>query len=316
MAVTRTISETVSVVVPCYNGEEYLRETLESALDQTVPPLEILVVDDGSTDASASIAEAFGDPVRVIRQPNQGESVARNRGIDEARGDWVAFLDADDQWLATKLERQLELVTDTTVFVCTSHFPVRADNWNAKCFEVDRFRPVTIRPENFELTTIMREGAPCLVQSVMVRRSMPTRFPTWTSYGEDTLYLLELSARNQFAVVSEPLVLYRLGHGGQASRVDMDCRWHESMAEWLDRNPQRLTENTLEDCRNENDRRLFNSAVNARRRLDETRFHTIRSYCASLPSFAFHTELQRIAKRPRTYYLCARLYHRFCSPSR
>src|SRR4051812_13046945 len=98
---------TISVVIPCYNGALYLRETLESALAQNYAPLEILVVDDGSEDDSAAIAESCGAPVRVIRQPNQGESVARNRGIDEARGDWVAFLDADDLWEPEKLERQV-----------------------------------------------------------------------------------------------------------------------------------------------------------------------------------------------------------------
>jgi glycosyltransferase involved in cell wall biosynthesis len=87
---------TISIITPCYNGGGFLRRTLESALAQTRPPLEIIVVDDGSMDDSASVAEALGAPVRVIRQANQGESVARNRGIAEARGTHVLFLDADD----------------------------------------------------------------------------------------------------------------------------------------------------------------------------------------------------------------------------
>lgn len=86
----------ISVITPCYNGARYLGETIESALAQTQPPLEVIVVDDGSTDDSAAIAESFGPPVRVIRQSNQGESVARNRGIAEARGTHLLFLDADD----------------------------------------------------------------------------------------------------------------------------------------------------------------------------------------------------------------------------
>jgi glycosyltransferase involved in cell wall biosynthesis len=86
----------VSVITPCYNGARFLEGTLRSALQQTLPPVEILVIDDGSTDESAAIAERFGPPVRVIRQPNRGESVARNRGLAEARGSHVLFLDADD----------------------------------------------------------------------------------------------------------------------------------------------------------------------------------------------------------------------------
>jgi glycosyltransferase involved in cell wall biosynthesis len=65
----------VSVVIPCYNGARFLRETVASVLSQTAPVLEVLVVDDGSTDDSVAVAESFGDPVRVIRQANQGESV-------------------------------------------------------------------------------------------------------------------------------------------------------------------------------------------------------------------------------------------------
>ena len=77
---------TVSIITPCYNGAPFLHATLQSALAQTHAPLEVIVVDDGSTDESAAIAEAFGTPVRVIRQANQGESVARNRALAEARG--------------------------------------------------------------------------------------------------------------------------------------------------------------------------------------------------------------------------------------
>ena len=91
--------ETVSVVIPCYNAAPWLRETIESVLAQTHPVLEVIVVDDGSTDQSAEIAESFGPCVRVVRQSNQGESIARNNGIDLARGDWIAFIDADDIWL-------------------------------------------------------------------------------------------------------------------------------------------------------------------------------------------------------------------------
>lgn len=96
---------TVTIITPCYNGAPYLRDTIESALAQTRPPLEVIVIDDGSTDDSAAIAESFGEPVRVLRQANQGESVARNRGIAEARGTHLLFLDADDLIAPEALER-------------------------------------------------------------------------------------------------------------------------------------------------------------------------------------------------------------------
>jgi glycosyltransferase involved in cell wall biosynthesis len=93
---TRPDSPTVTIITPCYNGARFIERTIQSALAQSRPPLEIIVVDDGSTDESAALAEAFGPPVRVVRQANQGESVARNRALAEARGSHVLFLDADD----------------------------------------------------------------------------------------------------------------------------------------------------------------------------------------------------------------------------
>lgn len=87
---------TVTVVIPCFNGETYLAQTLRSVLNQTLPPLEILVVDNGSSDGSVALAEGFGEPVRVLHQPTAGASRARNVGAASARGDALMFLDADD----------------------------------------------------------------------------------------------------------------------------------------------------------------------------------------------------------------------------
>jgi glycosyltransferase involved in cell wall biosynthesis len=101
------MSPTVSIVIPCYNGAPFLRATIDSALAQTHPALEVIVVDDGSTDDSAAIASAFGSRVRVLTQANQGESVARNKGLAAARGDYIVFLDADDLLDAGILEAQL-----------------------------------------------------------------------------------------------------------------------------------------------------------------------------------------------------------------
>lgn len=96
----------VSCIVPVFQGERYLGEAIASILAQTSPPLEVVVVDDGSHDRSVAIAESFGDPVRVVRQPHRGVSAARNAGIRAARGTLLAFLDADDLFLPEKLALQ------------------------------------------------------------------------------------------------------------------------------------------------------------------------------------------------------------------
>jgi glycosyltransferase involved in cell wall biosynthesis len=98
----------VSVIIPVYDGELYLREAIESALCQTVPPLEILVVDDGSQDGSAEVAGSVGGVVRCVRQTHAGAAAARNLGARLSRGDWLAFLDADDCWMPDKTHMQLQ----------------------------------------------------------------------------------------------------------------------------------------------------------------------------------------------------------------
>lgn len=101
----------VSVIIPVHNGARYLTEAIDSALRQTQPPDEIIVVDDGSTDQSSRVALDYGDQVRLVRQGNRGPADARNRGVLEAQGKVVAFLDSDDIWLPNKLAVQLNALT-------------------------------------------------------------------------------------------------------------------------------------------------------------------------------------------------------------
>lgn len=107
-------SAQISVVIPTYNSGALLKQTLDSALGQTVAPLEIIVVDDGSTDGTADwIAANYGARVRLIRQHNGGVAAARNAGWRASSGEWIAFLDHDDLWHADKLERLLGAATPT-----------------------------------------------------------------------------------------------------------------------------------------------------------------------------------------------------------
>lgn len=98
----------VSVIIPVFNAEPYLQAALDSIQRQTHPSVEVLAVDDGSTDGSLSILEQCPLPITIIRQQNHGPAAARNRGAREASGQWLAFLDADDEWRPDKLAVQLE----------------------------------------------------------------------------------------------------------------------------------------------------------------------------------------------------------------
>lgn len=103
----------ISVIIPVYNRAALVGETIRSLLVQSLPPAEVIVVDDGSTDDSAAVAEAFGPPVRVIRQANAGPSAARNRGFSVAKSDYIHFFDSDDIALPNKQQVQMEALEHT-----------------------------------------------------------------------------------------------------------------------------------------------------------------------------------------------------------
>ena len=116
----------VSVIIPLYNAEKYLAETIQNVLNQTYHPIEIIVIDDGSTDKSLSIAKSFeGEKVKVFSQNNSGASAARNYGLREAKGEFIQFLDADDLLSTNKIEEQVKLLLNSPdkLAVCpTIHF--------------------------------------------------------------------------------------------------------------------------------------------------------------------------------------------------
>jgi glycosyltransferase involved in cell wall biosynthesis len=97
----------ISVIIPVYNGEAFLKEAIQNIEKQDYNPIEIIIVDDGSTDRTADIAASLGDQVRYIFQSNCGPAAARNKGLEIARGSVIAFLDVDDLWTPNKLELQL-----------------------------------------------------------------------------------------------------------------------------------------------------------------------------------------------------------------
>ena len=97
----------VSVVIPAYNAANFIRDTVDSALAQTHRDLEVIVVNDGSTDDTLNRLQPYGSRIRVLDLANGGVARARNTGVKEATGSWIAFLDADDLWRPEKIERQL-----------------------------------------------------------------------------------------------------------------------------------------------------------------------------------------------------------------
>lgn len=226
-----SMSETVSVVIPAYNAAAFLRQTIESVLAQTRPALEVLVVDDGSTDDTAQIAQSFGSPVRCLRQENQGLSRARNAGILAARGDWIALLDADDLWLPHKLARQMECLRQHAQHRRTSSGKAqrKAQRPAIACFtlteyvdtagHVLRCSEVPHFPDLVEALLLYS----CIIgppSAALLRRETLQEIglfdPRFSQCADWDLWL-RLAEAGPVVYVAEPLVRYRL-HGANMSR--------------------------------------------------------------------------------------------------
>ena len=104
------MSPLVSILIPCYNAERWVKQCIESALAQTYPSKEVIVADDGSTDGTLEVLESFGDKIQVLQTGHAGANVARNKLVAASRGDWLQFLDADDYLLPEKIADQIQLV--------------------------------------------------------------------------------------------------------------------------------------------------------------------------------------------------------------
>ncbi len=114
------MTQSVSVIIPNYNYGRFLYATIDSVLNQSHSNLEVIVIDNGSTDNSREVLESYGKEIKTIFQENLGQSAARNAGLAKSSGSLIALLDADDNWARSKIEKQLEMLNDETEFVYTA----------------------------------------------------------------------------------------------------------------------------------------------------------------------------------------------------
>jgi glycosyltransferase involved in cell wall biosynthesis len=189
----------ISVVIPAYNSARFLPRCLESVFAQTLKPVEVIVVDDGSTDNTAAVAEELG--ATVLRLPNGGPGAARNAGIQFASGEWIALLDADDLWAPEKLERQAARIRPETVLVYTG----------IQIFDDHGVRGEQTAIEAASARKMLRYRNPIATSSVLMRRKAALAeggFLEKICSCEDWELWVRLERAGEFEAVADPLTHY------------------------------------------------------------------------------------------------------------
>lgn len=217
---TSVASSAVSVIVPAFNAAPYLKETLDSVFAQTRVPAEVIVVDDGSTDNTCEIARSYGPRVRLLQRHQGGAAAARNLGASQSSGEWLAFLDADDVWVPTKLERQLALVDEATGLVY-------CDRMNIGVTDGLPERQSDIQPlfDGDVFVDLLIKGNVITTSGVLLRADI---FRELGGFDHDARLLpaedwdlwLRVAARYRVRACRETLIRYRLHSEGASRRFD------------------------------------------------------------------------------------------------
>ena len=237
----------ITVVIPLYNKTDCIATALNSVLAQTYQDFEVVVVDDGSSDGGASVVERYTDPrIRLIRQANAGVSAARNRGIEEAKGEYVAFLDADDEWLPEFLAEIVALQKEFPDCKAQATTYVQCQNGVKKNIILNRL-PFTgehgVLTNYFEVAT--HSNPPVCSICVCIERMLLQElggFPLGIKSGEDLLTWARIATRTHWAYSLKPYAIFNMEGYNKNERpkripADIDVVGNELKQLWK-QNPQ------------------------------------------------------------------------------
>lgn len=204
----------VSVIVPVYNSEKYIDDTIKSILNQTYENIEIIIIDDGSSDRSAEVIKWRIDiyhgkkTIKYYYQENSGVSISRNNGMEKANGKYIAFMDSDDLWKDSKIEAQIKMIKKTSMKACYCGF--------LDFFQEDN----SIKKRKMQLLSgrilydFLKDNVICWTGTWVIEKSLidknHIRFTENCNWGEDLEFFFKISAITEVCCVEEYLALYRI----------------------------------------------------------------------------------------------------------
>ncbi len=230
----------VSIVMPAYNAEAFIAQAVRSVLAQSYPNWELLVVDDGSEDGTASVLDGFSDPrIRRFRQVNKGIGPARNFGLSNVQGEFLAFLDSDDILPPQSIESRVRvLLENPEVDIVDGMVQVMDRSLNTTL----RIHRPTFQGEPLHDLVTMRGGT-FFGPSWMLRwpRTMTLRFVEGVSHAEDLCFFIHYARRRQYRTTNEKVLLYRVtGTSSMSDLTGLD-RTYQQLAAWLLRDRRHAT---------------------------------------------------------------------------
>jgi glycosyltransferase involved in cell wall biosynthesis len=213
---------TVTAIIPAHNAVAYLKQAVDSALGQRGVEIEVIVIDDGSTDDTWSVMKGYGDAIRTVRTVKGGPYKARNHGVRLAAGRWLAFLDADDEWMPDKLAKQLALVEDGTELIYTDRINVgEADH-------VDKLQSDGQRLWEGNVFEPLLCGNFITLSSVLISKTVFERLGGFcedlVGAGDWELWLRYAAQGGRIRVCREPLTQYRWRSDSISSHFEERCQ--------------------------------------------------------------------------------------------
>ncbi|WP_191566704.1 glycosyltransferase family 2 protein [Metabacillus idriensis] len=234
------MNEKVSVVIPLFNGEEDILDTIESVRKQTYPNIEIIVVDDGSTDSSHDLLYPYikNEMIKYFHQENQGVSAARNRGIREATGTYIAFLDKDDLWLPDKLNRQMKAIRNSGAEAAYCGFIDWYKEKDEKHKRKSIFKTGSVLNQYLQNKIYIQTSTLIIKKEVIIKHDL--MFTTGESWGEDLEFFVKVLHSCKIAGVPAYDVLYKKDSTNSLSSQNVSLEknlkavdmWHRLRA-WL-----------------------------------------------------------------------------------
>lgn len=235
------LASEVTVVIPAYKAESTIERAIRSVLNQTIKPCEILVVDDGSPDASFDIASRFGSPVRVLKKPNGGSSSARNFGIENASSEWIAFLDSDDTWKPQRLERQLQILKHHPELAWLSgRYQVTYPDGRVAKSKMGDPLPDMNTPVYPDALPLLANGCRIWTGTMLIRRSVLMDLNGFderqkTSHDSDLWFRIAV-AHPEMGFAREVIAEYHVGNAASLTRravIEGDKTWIHSIETYM-----------------------------------------------------------------------------------